>query len=168
VNIFASSFYQTLDVKGDMSVLKKVLCFAIILAVIDMIWLYGGSAFHKEMVMSVQKSPLEFAYSGQYAAAICFYLLAGLSYVYIIEPLAKASHAGTQAGTHAGTQAGTQAVTRSVGVSGAMVGAAMYFTFDLTNKAIFKDYTWKYVAMDGAWGTFAMSAASVIMHMCNL
>ena len=160
MNIFASSFYQTLDVKGDMSVLKKVLCFAIILAVIDMIWLYGGSAFHKEMVMSVQKSPLEFAYSGQYAAAICFYLLAGLSYVYIIEPLAKASHAGTHAGTHAGS--------RSVGVSGAMVGAAMYFTFDLTNKAIFKDYTWKYVAMDGAWGTFAMSAASVIMHMCNL
>jgi uncharacterized membrane protein len=38
----------------------------------------------------------------------------------------------------------------------------MYGTFDLTNKAIFKDYEWSYAIADTLWGGFAMGLASYI------
>jgi uncharacterized membrane protein len=127
------------------NVVKQVLLFALILAMIDMTWLYGGKSFHQDMVMRVQKTPLNISTRDQYIAAFGFYVLAGLTYVYVIAPLAKCQQ-------------------MSVMQSGAMVGAAMYFTFDLTNKAIFDNYTWKYVAMDGTWGAFAMGLASFLTN----
>jgi len=36
-------------------------------------------------------------------------------------------------------------------------------TYDLTNKAIFNDYTWDYCLKDIIWGTFLYGVVSYIM-----
>ena len=42
------------------------------------------------------------------------------------------------------------------------MGFLMYSTFDLTNKAIFKDYPWSYALADMTWGTFLIGLVSAI------
>ena len=43
---------------------------------------------------------------------------------------------------------------------GAMLGFFLYGVFDLTNMALLKNYSWKFVAVDMAWGTFLISISS--------
>jgi uncharacterized membrane protein len=117
---------------------KQVIVFAIVLLLLDLVWLIGAKKHHEKTVMDIQRSPLVVDKS----AAIAFYILAGLVYASIITKLQKTGMSPFK--------------------SGAMLGAAMYFTFDFTNKAIFKDYRWSYAIADGLWGTFAVGLAAHI------
>ncbi len=112
---------------------KTILKFALILFLIDLPWL--SRKIHAEQVFQVQQSPL----SLDKRAAASFYLLAGFAYWYFIHGKTKPVR------------------------SAAILGGAMYGTFDLTNKAIFKNYSWSYAIQDTAWGVFAFSLASWIM-----
>jgi hypothetical protein len=51
---------------------------------------------------------------------------------------------------------------------GALLGLLMYGTFDITNKTIFKDYTWEYAIKDTLWGTFAMGLTSYIAYSLSI
>lgn len=124
----------------NMKQLKLALTFATILMLLDFIWLFGAKKHHEKTVMDIQQSPLVV----NKVAAVAFYLLAGIVYVTIITKLVQTGMSAWKAG--------------------ACVGAAMYFTFDFTNKAIFKDYRWSYAFADGIWGMFAVSMAS---HFTN-
>lgn len=120
--------------------IKQAFLFAFVLFLIDIAWLAGASKLHKQTVLSVQKSEMQISK----LPAFAFYLLAGMAYVIFIRKLAKNK--------------------KDALLYGAAMGAAMYFTFDFTNKAIFKDYTWQYAIMDGLWGTMAMGVASYITY----
>jgi uncharacterized membrane protein len=113
--------------------------FVVVLVLIDLIWIKGAFDLHQRQIRKVQKSELQFSL----LPAILFYILAGMMYVLIIRKLASDD------------------ITLNA-FYGAIVGAGMYFTFDLTNKAIFKDYEWSYAIKDGLWGTFAIAAVSAI------
>jgi uncharacterized membrane protein len=113
--------------------------FLIIYLLIDMIWLYGARPLHIHMVESVQKEPLK----ANFKAAALFYLIAPIAYIGIIEPHSHSLK---------------EALQLSLTVSGLMYG-----TFDLTNKTIFKNYSWSYTFTDIWWGMFSMTMTTFIM-----
>jgi uncharacterized membrane protein len=110
----------------------------ILLLLIDSIWVLGARKIHSQVVESVQKAPL----NPDLLPAALFYLLVPLAYVFIIKKLAKTK---------------TDAF-----LYGLLVGMLMYGTFDLTNKAIFKDYPWSYTIADMSWGTMCVGVVSLL------
>lgn len=119
---------------------NQVVVFALVLLVIDSVWLFGASAgMHRAMVQRVQGKPLQV----NYAWAAGFYALATLAFSQIILPLSKGE-------------------PKKLVQYGALMGLLMYGTFDFTNKAIFLDYPSDYAIKDTLWGMFAIAAASAI------
>lgn len=47
-------------------------------------------------------------------------------------------------------------------VHGALLGLLCYATYDLTNMATLKRWTWQLAALDVAWGTFVSALSAVI------
>ncbi len=114
----------------------EYLKFPIILVVIDALWL--SRPIHKIQIEKIQKSPVQL----DMTAGILFYILAAVAYRRFVLPFA---------------------ITKKDAFKiGATIGLLMYGTFDLTNKAIFKDYEWSYAIADTLWGGFAMGLASYI------
>ena len=111
--------------------------FAIILFIIDLIWL--SQPLHIPLYTSIQKSPIIF----NKLAAILFYLLAPLGFYIFIKPLSKNKKMALNYGL--------------------IMGFLMYMTYDFTNKAIFTDYPWDYCLKDIIWGTFLYGVVSYIM-----
>ena len=110
--------------------------FPVILGVIDALWL--SRPIHALQIEKIQKSPLEV----NMTAGALFYVLAAIAYHRFVQPFA---------------------ITKKDAFKiGATIGLLMYGTFDLTNKAIFKDYEWSYAIGDTLWGGFAMGLASYI------
>jgi len=118
--------------------------FAFILLVIDMVWIRGFTSFHKTQLEKVQKSPLQI----DMKAGTLFYVLAAIAYFQIIKKMSINKEDAFK--------------------KGALLGLLMYGTFDITNKTIFKDYTWDYAIKDTLWGTFAMGIASYIAYSFNI
>lgn len=114
---------------------KKIILFPILFALIDQIWLQGASSFHRSTLEGVQKSKLEFTY----VAGILWYLLAGLAYYYFVMSSSTPFKTGF------------------------LMGLMMYGSFDLTNKFIFKEYSWKYAISDMVWGSFCFGITSVLL-----
>lgn len=57
-------------------------------------------------------------------------------------------------------------VSRNAGIMDAMIlGWVIYFVFDGTNKAMFKNYGWDTVLMDGVWGGLLFGIVWMIYHM---
>ena len=120
--------------------MKAIIIFATILLVLDTVYLFGAKHIHQSLVKSIQGTPLVL----NKLAALLFYLIAGCAYVLLVRRLSSS--------------------TKDAMIYGAILGAAMYFTFDLTNKAIFTNFSWSYAIMDGLWGTLAVSLASGLAY----
>ena len=114
------------------------LTFIATLMIIDLIWVIGASKFHESSIEAVQKTPLQV----DFIAAILFYLIAPLGYIFFVRKISK--------------------TPKEAFLYGALLGMLMYGTFDLTNKAVFKKYRWSYTIADMAWGTFCMGLVSFI------
>jgi uncharacterized membrane protein len=112
--------------------------FLIIYVIIDLVWILGARKLHNQTVEKVQGSPLK----ADPIPIALYYLMAPLAYIFIIKPHAKNMS--------------------DVIKMAALVGALMFGTFDLTNKAIFKNYTWSYAIMDIMWGIFSITLVSVL------
>lgn len=110
----------------------------ILLLVIDSVWVLGANKLHMKVIQDVQKTNPQI----NPIAAILFYLLAPIGYVLIIKKLAKS--------------------IKDAFVYGLIIGMLMYGTFDLTNKAIFKEYPWFYTAADMAWGSLCVGIVSAL------
>jgi uncharacterized membrane protein len=115
--------------------ISKTLLFPFLMGLIDQIWLQGAKSYHHSMIISIQKSDLQFSL----LAGILWYILAGVAYHYFVLP------------------------TKDVFFYGFLMGLAMYGTFDLTNKFIFRDYTWIYALSDMMWGSFCFAITSWIL-----
>jgi uncharacterized membrane protein len=114
--------------------------FFLILCVLDFLWLNFTSSFQQSFYTSVQQSPMKV----DYYAMILFYLFAPLVFIYFIKPLATSK--------------------QDAFVKGAMMGFLMYMTFDLTSKAVFERFTWRYVIQDVLWGSFVIGMSSYIAY----
>ena len=122
----------------------KIYCtFFIIYLLIDLIWIYGAKKMHVQMIEKVQKEPVKF----NIVAASMFYLMAPLAYCIFIKPYACDLKT---------------AIKLSISIAGLMYGS-----FDLTNKTIFKDYSWSYTFADISWGMFNMTLTTIIIYMLH-
>ena len=114
--------------------------FLVIYIIIDMIWVIGARKLHSNMVESIQRKPLK---ANVYAAGL-YYLLSPLLYIALIKPYAKN--------------------TSDVLKIAITCGALMFGTFDLTNRAIFQDYSWAYTVADILWGIFSITLAAFLTY----
>ena len=112
--------------------------FLLPLLFIDFIYLTLTGQYQQKYYAGIQKSDFQ----PNYLAAMGFYLLGAMAFPAFIRPL---SHNKFEAAKY-----------------GALMGFLMYMTYDLTNKAVFKDYKWSYALMDVAWGTAVFGAASYL------
>ena len=102
--------------------------FLVIYFIIDMIWISLTSRFHKSAIEGVQKEPLAI----NMVSGTIYYILVSFLMIYIISQYAKSVDDAMKLGT--------------------IIALLMFVTFDLTNKTVFKNYPYWYVAMDVAGG----------------
>ena len=122
-----------------MNLALKYVLFMVIYMLIDMVWIFGARPMHIRMVEDVQKEPLKV----NMTAGLLFYLLSPLAYVVIIEP-----HSTNL----------KEAIKLSI-----TTASLMYGTFDLTNKTLFRHYSWSYTFADIWWGIIALTLTTLIM-----
>lgn len=116
-----------------------LISFGLIFFFIDAIWLKSTNNFYKKEIGGLLlKKP-------NMVAAILFYLI----YVIIVTLLVVYPAA-----------ASGQNLLGYVALNAGLLGLLAYATYDLTNMATLKEWSWKLVAIDIVWGTVLTSAAA--------
>lgn len=108
------------------------------MVLLDVIWfkLVMGSLFRSELGDSVLENP-------RIAAAVAFYILYSIGIVvFVVFPSQSSSWEHTL-------------------ILGALFGLVAYGTYDLTNMATLKVWTWKVAGIDMLWGAFATAVSAM-------
>ena len=121
----------------------KFIVVLVILLAFDSIWLgHIQKANFNKLVKNIQGSEIKM----RFVPAVFAYLLMGLAIYYFVLPhLTKDNF----------NQVSWQ--------KGALLGLVVYGIFDMTNMAIFKNYSWFMALTDMAWGTFLFGLTSWLM-----
>jgi uncharacterized membrane protein len=115
----------------------SLIVIAIIMLLVDAVYLSLSKAHFANVVRSIQKSEMNIDIWG---AMVSYGALIIAFYWFI--------------------------VSRNAGILDAMIlGWVIYFVFDGTNKAMFKNYAWDTVLMDGIWGGLLFGIVWMIYHM---
>jgi uncharacterized membrane protein len=115
----------------------SLIIIAIIMLLVDAVYLSLSKAHFANVVRSIQKSEMNIDIWG---AMVSYGALIIAFYWFI--------------------------VSRNAGILDAMIlGWVIYFVFDGTNKAMFKNYAWDTVLMDGIWGGLLFGIVWMIYHM---
>ena len=122
----------------NLSPVKPIIVFSILLLLIDLIWLIGGKSLHQRTVMNVQKEPL----SVRPLPAAIFYIIAAITFYVLVY---------------------SERDPQKYILKAMMFGLVAYGTFDFTNLAIFKNYPWGYALLDTLWGTFAITITALLV-----
>lgn len=114
-----------------MKYLYALFAVAVLLVALDALWLkfVMGAIFKSELGEMALEKP-------RMAAAAMFYLLYSVGLVVFVI-----------------AQSGTIPWPRTL-LMGALFGLVAYGTYDLTNMATLRAWSWKLVAIDVAWGSF--------------
>lgn len=92
--------------------------------VLDMLWINFTSQYHKSAIEGVQKAPLKIdMFSGT-----LYYLIISFLIIYALTQYTKSRNDWF--------------------ILGFVIALTMFFTFDITNKTVFKDYPYWYAGMD--------------------
>ena len=115
------------------------IAFGLIFLLLDILWLKSIGNFYKEQLGSLLlKKP-------NMKAAILFYILyVTLITILVIYPAASSGNA----------------LLGYVALNAALLGLLAYATYDLTNMATLKNWSWKLVAIDIMWGMVATAGAA--------
>lgn len=123
--------------------LYTFLAVLIVLTVLDVIWLklVMAGVFKTELGDSALPSP-------RLLPAAIFYVMYALGVVvFVVLPNSSLSP--------------SPPTWQSTFLIGALFGLMAYGTYDLTNMATLKAWSWKLASMDMAWGAFATAASAV-------
>ena len=118
----------------------SILKFALILFLVDMIWIVSFKSLHTSVVERVQASP----FKPRFQYGFAFYLVAATVWYHLVFK--------------------TGAKTKD----SALLGFGMYSTYDLTLLALFDRYPVKYAFADILWGTFALGLSNEIFRSESL
>lgn len=118
--------------------MTQLLTVAVLMIVMDAVWLYTRAAASGAMIAALQGSPLSIRWP---AAALC--------YVVMIAGLWWFAVRGTASWQAAATQ-------------GAGLGALVYGVYDLTNHATLQRFPLSYALADWAWGTFLFGTVAAV------
>lgn len=115
----------------------SIIVIAVIMLLVDAVYLSLSKGHFANVVRSIQKSEMNIDIGG---AMVSYGALIIAFYWFII--------------------------SRNAGILDAMIlGWVIYFVFDGTNKAMFKNYRWDTVLMDGIWGGLLFGIVWMIYHM---
>ena len=130
------SHMQQSDMQSALRSMFLVVVCAVTLIVLDGAFLSLVKNLFDKQILSVQHSALRI---DVYAAALCYVVLVGGLYYFIVQ------------------------LNRSVAEAFGL-GVVVYATFELTNKALLREWKWTTVAMDTTWGgtLFALTSWIVI------
>jgi uncharacterized membrane protein len=109
--------------------LKRFIILAAVMLAVDLVWLTFRASYHADLIKSVQGSAVSLR---PIPAALIYLLIPAAVLFFAVDP------ARTQ----------RDAVKR-----GAVLGAAMYGLYDLTNLASLKGWTVEMAIIDTLWGT---------------
>lgn len=113
---------------------------AIVMVVIDYVYLYLFKGYFSNQIKNVQGSPLSM---NLLAAAICYiFLILGLNY-FIIKPRRSVRDAF-------------------------LLGIVIYGVYETTNWSIFKNWSIFTVILDTLWGGTLFAATTFIVHLLHL
>jgi uncharacterized membrane protein len=118
----------------------SILFTAIILVCIDAIYLNLLSSYMANQVKSVQGTPIKM---NLLAAVICYVFIVFGLYYFIIKPKRSVNDAF-------------------------LLGIVIYSVFELTNLAIFTNWSIFTVLMDTLWGGVLFGSTTYIMHMLHM
>lgn len=109
---------------------------AIILLVLDYIYLSSVGRYFGKQIMSIQKSPMEIDSLSTILTYV--FIIFGLYYFILKE---------------------------KKGIFDAfLLGLVIYMIFEGTNKALFNNWSWKTVAIDGIWGGILFALTTAITY----
>jgi uncharacterized membrane protein len=107
--------------------MREFIVTLVLLLVLDAVWLFIRSDFHKSFFANVQGSPL----TVRWIPAVIVYLLLAFALVSISKGAKNMKDAALRGG---------------------IVGGVMYGFYDATNMATLKGWTWEMVITDTLWG----------------
>jgi uncharacterized membrane protein len=117
---------------------SSLLATAAIMLVLDTVWLSANAAYHRKVFAALQGAPLQVRWIP--AVAVYAIMIAAVWYLAVL----PATSVGDAAGR------------------GAVLGAAMYGVYDLTNYATLSKYPLSYALSDLAWGILLCTATATI------
>ena len=109
---------------------------AIVLILIDSIYLYTVSNYFNKQIFSIQKSEIKLELV---SAIICYLFLVFGIYYFIIKDKRPIFDAF-------------------------LLGMVIYMVYETTNKAILKNWNWKTVLLDGVWGGILFALTTYIIY----
>jgi len=115
---------------------KELLIVGLVLTVIDFGYLTLSKNHFAKLIKDIQKSELKMDYV---AAVLCYITLVFGIYYFIIR-------------------------NRDSVLNAAILGFVIYMVFDTTNKAVFKNWDWTTVLMDGTWGGILFGLTTYITY----
>ena len=125
---------------------REVLTVAAVMLVMDAIWLTANNATHRIIFAAIQGQPMVIRWI---PAAIVYILMIAATWYLAVQPSVD---------------------WQGAAVRGALLGAAMYGVYDMTNYATLAKYPLSFAVTDMAWGTFlcAVSASVAALIKKNL
>lgn len=109
---------------------------AVVMLVLDGIWLTANNAYHRSVFAAIQGKPLAVRLV---PAALVYIIMIGAVWFFAVEP----------------AQTWLEAAGR-----GALIGLAMYGVYDMTNYATLSAYPLAFAVSDMLWGTFLCGATA--------
>ena len=107
-----------------MNIIFKFTIISLLFVLIDYFYLSNISTYFNNQVNIIQNSPIKLDF---YAATICYFFLVLGLYFFILKDKKSPLHAF-------------------------LFGLILYMVFETTNKALFKNWKWETVLIDGVWG----------------
>ena len=117
-----------------MNSFSKFALLAVIMLVLDAVFLGSMRVYFNNQIRSIQGSGMQMNYV---AAALCYLVITGCVYRFII-------------------------MTGASVLDAAILGWSVYLIYELTNKALFTNWTWTTVMIDGMWGGILFAASTYI------
>ena len=117
-------------------IVVDIIIMTILILVLDRVYLYGIRNIFSKQIMDVQHTPLQM---DRVAAMLCYLLIiVGLYYFVLYE-------------------------NKSI-VEAMILGIVIYGTYELTTKALIKNWRWKTVVLDTVWGGVLFGLVTAIFQ----
>jgi uncharacterized membrane protein len=115
---------------------KDILISAIVMVVIDYFYLSSVSNYFNNLLLKIQNEKIKLDYS---AAILCYIFLVFGLYYFVLKNNRPVKDAF-------------------------FLGLIIYMVYEATNKAIFKNWDWKTVFMDGIWGGILFAITTFLTY----
>lgn len=121
--------------------LRELLTVTAVMLVMDAIWLTANNATHRTVFAAIQGKPMTIRWI---PAATVYVLMIAATWYLAVEPSANWQEAAGR---------------------GAVLGAAMYGVYDMTNYATLAKYPFSFALTDLAWGTFLCATVAAVAKL---